>query len=193
MLIFLNYWGWIVSDANPSRCGRTVQGANRLGGESTMGRIVQRFGETSLGRNAQWQYVLLPRWTIDLNTYFVVQFNYILILIWIKIETNSQIKDAVVSQSSCLNDVQYLSLYSSNVVNVKLNTIKRLNIRSQLGLLQQVWFRSRNCRGYDPRLGLADMQNIAVLIRVMRGDLQRFLIHVISFVWTPQWLREKLH
>jgi len=71
----------IVSDANPSRCARTVHGridnganrpgANRLGGELTMGRIVRRanrpwgesssvwakrpWGETQSGRN-----VLLP-------------------------------------------------------------------------------------------------------------------------------------
>jgi len=37
----------------PSR-GRIDHGANRLRGEATMGRIVQRLGETSMGRNAQW-------------------------------------------------------------------------------------------------------------------------------------------
>jgi len=49
---------------NPSRCGRTVQGANRLGGELTKERIVKRLGETPMGRNAQWT----KRPVIDNNT-----------------------------------------------------------------------------------------------------------------------------
>jgi len=47
--------GRIVSDANPSKCGRSVHGANRPGVESSRGRIDygtnRPEGETSMGRN----------------------------------------------------------------------------------------------------------------------------------------------